>query len=168
MVLWRDIELPGFDRPLVPVEPARRQALAAHLSDALADVSAPDIDGARSSTNPSSPDFRDACAACRGHCCRKGGNDAYLDFKSTALAWGRFPHLSKEELIAAYLAAVPDRAFADSCIYHAEHGCNLPETMRAPVSAAYLCSPLLQLKALLLRTPSAGSGQAPAHPATDG
>ena len=47
--------------------------------------------------------------------------------------------LSKEELIAAYLAAVPDRAFADSCIYHAEHGCNLPETMRArfprPISA---------------------------------
>jgi hypothetical protein len=149
MIKWRDTELPGFDRPLVPVEPARREALAAHLRDALADVPAPDTSGAPSNTNPAAPDFRDACAACRGHCCRKGGNDAYLDFKSTALAWGRFPHLSKKELIGAYLAAVPDRAFADSCIYHAEHGCNLPETMRAPVSAAYLCAPLLKLKALL-------------------
>ena len=149
MVLWDDIELPGFDRPLVPVEPARRQALEAHLRAALADVSAPDISGAANNTNPTAPDFRDACATCRGHCCRKGGNDAYLDFMSTALAWGRFPHLSKEELIAAYLSAVPDRVFKDSCIYHAEHGCNLPQTMRAPVSAAYLCAPLLKLKALL-------------------
>jgi hypothetical protein len=149
MVLWRDIELPGFDRPLVPVEPGRREALAAHLKDALADVSMPDTTGAANNTNSDTPDFRDACATCRGHCCRKGGDDAYLDFKSTALAWSRFPHLSKEELIAAYLAAVPDRAFADSCIYHAEHGCNLPETMRAPVSAAYLCTPLLNLRTLL-------------------
>jgi hypothetical protein len=149
MVLWRDIELPGFDRPLVPVEPARREVLAAHLKDALADVSAPDEKGAARTQNSGAPDFSDACAACRGHCCRNGGDDAYLDFMSTALAWGRFPHLSKDELIAAYLAAVPDRAFADSCIYHAEHGCNLPETMRAPVSKAYLCAPLQKLKALL-------------------
>ncbi len=149
MIKWRDIELPGFDRPLVPVEGARREALAAHLRDALADVSAPDTEGAARSANPAAPDFRDACATCRGHCCRKGGNDAYLDFYSTALAWGRFPHLSKEELIAAYLGAVPERAFKDSCIYHAEHGCNLPETMRAPVSRVYLCAPLLKLKTLL-------------------
>jgi len=149
MIKWRDIELPGFDRPLVPVEGARREALAAHLRDALADVSAPDTEGAARSANPAAPDFRDACATCRGHCCRKGGNDAYLDFYSTALAWGRFPHLSKDQLIAAYLAAVPERAFKDSCIYHAEHGCNLPETMRAPVSRAYLCAPLLKLNTLL-------------------
>jgi hypothetical protein len=157
MVQWRDIELPGFDRPLVPVEPARREALAAHLRDALADVPAPDIEGATRSANSAGPDFRDACAACRGHCCRKGGDDAYLDFYSTALAWGRFPHLSKEELIASYLDAVPDRAFKDSCIYHAQHGCNLPETMRAPVSRAYLCAPLMRLEAVL-------SGEAPGHP----
>jgi hypothetical protein len=149
MVLWRDIELPGFDRPLVPVEPARRDALAAHLRDVLSDVSAPNTKGAARDSNSDAPDFRDACATCRGHCCRNGGNDAYLDFMSLPLAWGRFPHLSKEELIAAYLAAVPDRAFADSCIYHAERGCALPETMRAPVSGAYLCAPLLKLKTLL-------------------
>jgi hypothetical protein len=143
MVRWGDVELPGFDRALTPVGLARRQALAAHLTDALADVPAPVANATPGNTNP--PNFGEACAACRGHCCRKGGNDAYLDFESTALAWGRFPHLSKEELVSAYLAAVPDRAFADSCIFHAEHGCNLPETMRAPVCGAYLCAPLLQL-----------------------
>jgi hypothetical protein len=147
MVLWGDIELPGCDRLLTAVEPARRRALAAHLEEVVADASFAAIDGSdRTNGTQSSPDFRGACSACRGHCCQKGGDDAYLDFESVGLAWGRFPHLSKEELIAAYLGAVPARSFADSCIFHAEHGCNLPETMRSPVCGAYLCAPLLRLK----------------------
>jgi hypothetical protein len=159
MVLWRDIELPGCDRPLTPVEPARRQALASHLIKVMRDVPSPVIDRTENpKLAPSSPDFLSACAACRGHCCQKGGNDAYLDFESVGLAWGRFPHLSKEELVAAYLGAVPARSFADSCIFHAEHGCNLPETMRSPVCGAYLCGPLFRLKISL-------SGKAPAGPA---
>jgi hypothetical protein len=160
MVLWGDIELPGCDRPLTPVEPARRRALAAHLEEVVADASFAAIDEAdRTKATESSPDFRDACSACRGHCCQKGGTDAYLDFESVGLAWGRFPHLSKQELVAAYLDAVPARSFADSCIFHAEHGCNLPETMRSPVCAAYLCAPLLALKTSLSPKPPAISGR---------
>jgi hypothetical protein len=164
MVRWGDIELPGFDRGLKPVEPERRQALAAYLTDAIADVSSPAVNTTgQSKANPASPDFSDACRTCRGHCCRKGGDDAYLDFKAMGLAWGRFPHLSKEELVSAYLDAVPARSFADSCIFHAEHGCNLPETMRSPVCGAYLCGPLLQLKTSLSPKPPAGSGRSPAR-----
>ena len=160
MVLWRDIELPGCDRPLTVVEPARRQALATHLERVVADVSFAAIDRpAGTKPTQSAPDFLSACSACRGHCCQKGGNDAYLDFESVGLAWGRFPHLSKDELVAAYLAAVPAQSFADSCIFHAEHGCNLPETMRSPVCGAYLCGPLLRLTMVPLRKPSAGSGK---------
>jgi hypothetical protein len=162
MVLWGDIELPGCDRPLTAVEPARRQALATHLEAVVADVSFAAIDRP-DGTGPkqSSPDFRAACAACRGHCCQKGGTDAYLDFESVGLAWGRFPHLSKEELVAAYLDAIPARSFADSCIFHAEHGCNLPETMRSPVCGAYLCGPLLELQTSLSGKPPAASVRAP-------
>jgi hypothetical protein len=161
MVLWRDIELPGCDRPLTAVEPARRQALAAHLEKVVTDVGFAAIDRpAGTKTTQSAPDFLSACSACRGHCCQKGGNDAYLDFESVGLAWGRFPHLSKDELVAAYLAAVPARSFADSCIFHAEHGCNLPETMRSPVCGAYLCGPLLELQTSLSGKPPAASGRA--------
>jgi hypothetical protein len=161
MVLWGDIELPGCDRPLTAVEPARRQALAAHLEAVVADVSFAAIDRPNGTgVTQSSADFRAACAACRGHCCQKGGDDAYLDFESVGLAWGRFPHLSKEELVAAYLGAVPARSFADSCIFHAEHGCNLPETMRSPVCGAYLCAPLLELQTSLAGKPPAASGRA--------
>jgi hypothetical protein len=164
MVLWGDIELPGCDRPLTAVEPARRQALAAHLEEVVADGSFAAIDGSnRPGPAQSSPDFRSACSACRGHCCQKGGNDAYLDFESVGLAWGRFPHWSKAELVAAYLGAVPARSFAGSCIFHAEHGCNLPETMRSPVCGAYLCGPLLRLSTSLSGKPLAASGKASAR-----
>jgi hypothetical protein len=164
MVLWGDIELPGCDRLLTAVEPARRQALAAHLENVVADASFAAIDAPHATNaTQNSPDFRAACSACRGHCCQKGGNDAYLDFESVGLAWGRFPHLSKEELVSAYLGAVPARSFAGSCIFHAEHGCNLPETMRSPVCAAYLCAPLLQLKTSLAGQPPAPSGRAGAR-----
>jgi hypothetical protein len=130
----------------------------------MTEVPAPATEGPDWADAPqTSADVRAACAACRGHCCQKGGNDAYLDFESVGLAWGRFPHLSKAELIAAYLDAVPARSFADSCIFHAEHGCNLPETMRSPVCGAYLCGPLLRLKTSLAGEPPAVSGKAPAR-----
>jgi hypothetical protein len=165
MVLWGDIELPGCDRLLTAVEPARRQALAAHLEEVVTDVSFAAIQRPNGiNAAQSAPDFRAACSTCRGHCCQKGGDDAYLDFESVGLAWGRFPHLSKEELVAAYLGAVPALSFADSCIFHAEHGCNLPETMRSPVCAAYFCGPLLKLKMSLSGQPPAGTGKAPARP----
>jgi len=164
MVLWRDIELPGCDRPLTAVEPARRQALATHLEKVVADVAFAALDRPDDTKATQSPlDFRSACSACRGHCCQKGGNDAYLDFESVGLAWGRFPHLSKEQLVAAYLAAVPARSFADSCIFHAEHGCALPETMRSPVCGAYLCGPLVRLETSLAGKPAPVSDKAPAH-----
>ena len=164
MVLWGDIELPGCDRLLTAVGPARRAALAAHLEEVVADVSFAAIDRPnRTNATQSSPDFRGACSACRGHCCQKGGNDAYLDFESVGLAWSQFPHLSKEELVSAYLDAIPAQAFADSCIFHAEHGCNLPETMRSPVCGAYLCGPLLQLKTSLPGNPATGAARAAAR-----
>jgi hypothetical protein len=147
MVRWGDIELPGCDRPLIPVPPARRQALEAHLTRVMNEASFLALDDKdRIDATPGAPDFSAACAACRGHCCQKGGDDAYLDFESVGLAWGRFPHLTKQELLAAYLGAVPARSFANSCIFHAELGCNLPQTMRSPVCGAYLCGPLLRFE----------------------
>jgi hypothetical protein len=44
-----------------------------------------------------------------------------------------------------YLDAIPDKAFANSCLFHAKDGCSLPRSLRAPVSEAYLCGPLSRL-----------------------
>ena len=44
-----------------------------------------------------------------------------------------------------YLDAIPRQAFADSCIFHAAHGMQPAAPLRAPISAAYLCGPLMRL-----------------------
>ena len=146
MIKWGNIELPGFDRPLRPVGAKRRRMFAAFLEGLFAEVSRPRAKSAEvPQQKPEATMFTDACAACRGHCCAKGGNDAYLDENAIAQAWARHPGLSKRALMQLYFDAIPKRAFADSCIFHAEHGCSLPRSLRAPVSEAYLCGPLMRL-----------------------
>ena len=64
--------------------------------------------------------------------------------------------MSKRALMQLYLDSIPKRAFADSCIFHAEHGCSLARPLRAPVSEAYLCAPLLRVAKGLSRPPPIG------------
>ena len=158
MIKWGDIELPGFDRPLRPVGAKRRRIFAAFLEGLFAEISRPRVKAADSAKpKPEGMMFADACAACRGHCCSKGGDDAYLDENAIAQAWARHPRLSKQALMQLYLDAIPKRGFADSCIFHADHGCSLPRSLRAPVSEAYLCGPLMRLaKQRLPAPPSIG------------
>lgn len=148
MIEWNGIELPGFDRRLRRVGPSRRKILADFLRREIADIASPTAAGRKTrgaNTSASAPDLAGACAACRGHCCRKGGDDAYLDTAALHLAWSRLPDLNKDQLVSTYLDAVPDKAFEGSCIFHAEKGCSLPRTLRAPVCEAFLCGPLLGL-----------------------
>ena len=146
MIKWGDIELPGFDRPLRAVGQKRRRIFAAFLEDLISEVARPRSKTAEEpKRNPNATTFADACKACRGHCCSKGGNDAYLDENAIRQAWGRHPRLSKRALMQLYLDAIPEKAFAESCIFHAEHGCSLPRSLRAPLSEAYLCGPLARL-----------------------
>jgi len=146
MIKWGDIELPGFDRPLRPVGAKRRRIFAAFLEELFTEVSRPRTKAADAPKPKSeATSFAAACKACRGHCCSKGGNDAYLDENAIAQAWARHPRLSKRGLMRLYLDAIPRKAFADSCIFHAKDGCSLPRSLRAPVSEAYLCGPLMRL-----------------------
>jgi len=146
MIKWGDVELPGFDRPLRPVSAKRRKIFAAFLEGLFAEVSRPRGKASeRRDEKPEATRFAEACTVCRGHCCSKGGDDAYLDENAIAQAWARHPRLSKRALMQLYLDAVPKKSFADSCIFHAERGCSLPRSLRAPVSEAYLCGPLMRL-----------------------
>ena len=147
MIKWRDVELPGLDRPLRPVGAKRRKTFAAFIEDLIGEVPRPHggIVATPKPDHPNATAFADACAACGGFCCSKGGNDAYLDENAIAQAWARHPRLSRRALAQLYLDAIPQKAFADSCIFHAKHGCSLPRSLRAPICARYLCGPLEQL-----------------------
>ena len=140
MVEWQGRELPGFSGTLASVPAARRDALRENLLEELPPAREPA--GASKITPAPLGHFPDACAACGGHCCRTGGDHAYLDEKALRVAWRDHPRLSRGEFLAAYMNSVPDLAFAGSCIFHAAHGCNLPEQLRSVVCKTYLCGPL--------------------------
>jgi hypothetical protein len=89
--------------------------------------------------------FTSAHADRRDNESASGGDDAYLDENAIAQAWARHPRQSARGLMQLYLDAIPDKAFADSCLFHAKDGCSLPRSLRAPVSEAYLCGPLSRL-----------------------
>src|SRR5262245_49260067 len=108
MIKWGDIELPGFDRPLRAVGPKRRKIFAAFIEDLIRDIARPRSKAAeKPEQNPAATNFAAACAACRGHCCSKGGNDAYLDENAIRLAWARHPRLSKRGLVQLYIDSIP-------------------------------------------------------------
>jgi len=121
MVKWGEVELPGFDAPLVPVAAGRREALAAHVHELLADLKTPARAARKAGPPPPAavPGVATACSLCRGYCCRTGGNEAYLNPKTLARVWSERAHLAADDLVAAYVDAVPDLAFEGSCIFHA-------------------------------------------------
>lgn len=138
MPVWAGIELPGFDAALVDVPAVRREALAAHLRDVLADVGRPEPEPEPAPQR--APGWSaDACATCRGHCCSNGADGAFLDMASLVFAWKRLADLSREQLVMRYMRAVPAQSFAGSCIFHSVSGCSLPRAMRPRICVDYLC-----------------------------
>lgn len=84
------------------------------------------------------------CSACQGGCCANGSNNAYLSVE-TLLKFRRLNVLSRpRHVLEAYLDRLPNKSFADSCIYHTEKGCNLPREMRSEICNRFLCSPVTE------------------------
>ena len=146
MIKWRNIELPGFDRPLRAVGKKRRGIFAAFLEQLIGEVSRPRTRTAdKMKTRPEAMTFADACRACRGHCCRKGGDHGYISPSTLQRVLAADPALGGDALIATYVSHVPARSYAGSCIYHSASGCALPRTLRSEVCTSYLCAGLKTL-----------------------
>ena len=144
-------DLPSFDGDLILVDRSRVQALSKRLQENLMAAAVVTTEAAAFSGIEPTQAAAAACAACRGHCCRNGGNTAYLDEAELARVRRSLPNLTRDELVAAYVAAVPLEAYAGSCIFHAAHGCNLPREMRSQVCLTYFCWPLKDMLAAAAR-----------------
>lgn len=94
-----------------------------------------------------------ACSLCRGHCCRLGGNHAYLAKETLLRHLGRHPDDTPERVLASYMDRLPEKSFAGSCVNHGESGCALPREMRAHTCIAFTCSGLKALRRIQACTP---------------
>lgn len=154
--------LPRNTQSLTPLNPIRITAFREYLSQTVAQAKALSETAAETtaSTNgiPTSQadlPFLDAgCALCGGECCQTGGNTAWLEPATIQrLNWLTLT-ISEQRIVEHYLSYVPELSYENSCIYHAERGCNLPRKMRSNVCNQFLCRGLSDLWKGLSSTPS--------------
>jgi hypothetical protein len=140
--------LPANEHTTVPLPPERRAAFEANIAEAL-DRALEDPD----SPFPESPEsparhaalIGAACGACRGSCCRHGGDRAYLYPDHFRRYLRDHPGAGREQILAEYLSRLPTEAYHDSCVYHTTTGCALPRGLRANLCNTFLCGGLAEM-----------------------
>jgi predicted nucleic acid-binding Zn ribbon protein len=88
------------------------------------------------------------CGACRGNCCRGGGDHAYHGEDSMVRYLHRYPDRDDDAVIADYLGYVPSRTMSAGCIYQQAGGCALPRDMRADICNQFFCDGLNEIRFL--------------------
>lgn len=150
-----------------PLAQRRRERYRRHLQQGLAHLMASTqaADAAAAAEAPPAPDptgadpaDRDApgagpawagslCGVCRGGCCTRGGDTAYLGSLTLQRFMQQHPQMSPEAVLAHYLAQLPAASMAGSCIHHTRQGCSLPRAMRSDTCNQFRCGPLALLQA---------------------
>jgi hypothetical protein len=82
------------------------------------------------------------CATCQGHCCKGGGDHAYIDERTMARVRRDNPELDARAIIGRFLARLAPQAYRNSCLFHGAEGCTLGRGLRAELCNAYYCNGL--------------------------
>lgn len=80
------------------------------------------------------------CALCKGGCCTKGGDTAYLSPDTIRRFMALHPAMRPRDVLRAYLDRLAPKTQQGSCINHTAQGCALPREMRADTCNHYLCA----------------------------
>jgi hypothetical protein len=137
--------VPRNARPLIPVAADRVRRFRMHLVKALHEAQQMKATAPAYPTQPTGFAARvvsAACGLCRGWCCLKGGDDAYLDDRTMARIRRDKPDLDAGSLVRLYSGQVPEVAFEGSCIFHGSKGCSLDRSLRADICNRYFCDGL--------------------------
>lgn len=150
----------------VPLSAARRRGFAQHLDEMLTaakarvQASAQNVpvgvtmSGDNVQLPPDTPPavhqaIAVACANCRGWCCRTGGTNAWITSDTIRRVITEHPDLEPASLAERYLAQLPSRAYADSCVYHSATGCALDARLRSDTCHTFLCDGAIELVRLV-------------------
>jgi hypothetical protein len=142
------VMVPLLKDTLEPPPAARVRALKRHLVQSLRDLriaKRPERLIQRSSPEPAgftATVLQAGCATCRGHCCKGGGDHAYIDVRTMARVRRDNPDLDARAIIGLFLACLAPLAYRASCLFHGAAGCTLPRGLRAELCNAYYCNGL--------------------------
>lgn len=142
------VGVPLLDETLEPPPRDRIRALKRHLIQSLRDLRAakrPDKLIQRAAPEPTgftAAVLNAACATCRGHCCKGGGDHAYIDARTMARVRRDHPDLNAGRIVRLFLDRIATDSYRGSCLFHGRHGCTLGRPLRAELCNAYHCDGL--------------------------
>jgi hypothetical protein len=146
------VVLPSVDREIVPLAEERKRKFLGYLEgiaqQALAerDEHPPQPSTEQQTSAPASlaPVRETACRLCRGSCCLNGGEHGYL-LPASLLRWlGGSETWTVEQVTELYRSFLPESSIRESCVFHTEHGCNLPRRYRSDTCNAFICQGLAE------------------------
>jgi hypothetical protein len=105
-----------------------------------------------------------ACTNCRGWCCRTGSTNAWITSDTIQRVLTAHPALDAAALRDRYLARLPTRAYADSCVYHSATGCALEASLRSDTCHTFLCDGANELVRLVYSREQMASAPEPTVP----
>lgn len=137
--------LPASEATIAPLPAERRETFVTNVSSALNRAfDDPDRPVPESPESPArhAPLIRGACTACRGSCCKAGGEHAFLYPDHFRRLLRERPGRTREEILAEYLSHLPAESVHGSCVYHTATGCALPRGLRTNLCNTFLCAGL--------------------------
>ncbi len=80
------------------------------------------------------------CAACNGRCCTKGkAHNAFIQRSTLTRVLETNEGICPENILQAYKNYIPEKATANSCIFHTDKGCCLSADLRANICDEFFC-----------------------------
>jgi hypothetical protein len=149
--------VPWQGNAVAPLPDDRRDEFAGHLRGIVADafsrpIPQEDLAAREAGERDEAPVTQTACAACRGHCCSRGGTTAFLQPGDVARWRQRAPGVTSDEIIGWYLGQLPRETIADACVFQSAAGCTLPRDRRSDRCNSFYCKGLEALHARLAET----------------
>lgn len=79
------------------------------------------------------------CMLCKGGCCSRGEDHAYLSASHMRRVLDQQPELTAEQLVDQYLGYLGDASIANACINQTSQGCALPRALRSSTCNQFHC-----------------------------
>ncbi len=149
--------LPAYQGRLVPLPAARRRAFTRHLTEAIAEAVGDPAAPPSKPEPPLAPGLTTlagaACACCRGHCCSRGGEHAYVDADTIRRLRRTEPDLGRAAILGRYRAALGPESYEGSCVFHGPSGCRLDRALRSDLCNTFYCTDLKRFLRVQPATP---------------
>ncbi len=140
--------IPAFEAQVVNLPERRKRAFRDQLTRVISEaMSQPASPPAPDQPDPSAsselgPVLGRACASCKGHCCRNGGDHAYIKPDTIRRYLAEHPGQRPRQVLDAYLSRLGNRTYEKSCIFHGTDGCALPRELRSDTCNRHFCDGL--------------------------